>query len=1377
MVKKYKQFFAFAVSLVLLLSTMNIHAFAQDVTTTSETMTNERDWSFSAFGGNTSAAKNPEPQIDESGSVTMKAEGGKIASGDEGLSYYFSKLSADANFEMKTKATVKSFNNNSGISTPNQKSFGIMLRDKVGINGSTSTQTANYVAVGALDTDMKGFYKKGTQSKLTPFANHVKPTANEIYDLSIKKSGNTYVLSSNNETETIIVEDLFNEQIYAGIYVARDAEVTFSNLEINSAKQVSELIIDSNQMKTEYFIDQPLDLTGLKVTGVYPNGGQEVLTKEDYIVTGFNSSQEGTNTISINYNGLSQAIDLTIKSLSVTGVEIKYYPAKTDYYIGDQFDPEGIVIVGEYGNGYKRVELNSDQYELTISGEPINLLNEAGTILITVASTETPETTTAFYVEVNDAEVTDLKITQLPQKTLYFIDDELDLDGMVVAAAYSDGNEVRLMRNEYSVTQLDSSLPGKKDILITYKGKTAVLEVTVKEKELSGITITNYPTTTYQIGEELDLANLEISKVYDNHDKEKLAADQYSIESTNFNQKLPGIYAVKVVPRDSSIEPITFKVTVREPKIYAWNSIRFGQSTGIDTNYTNIKEDGSVEIVALEGKAGKITGDHDGITFYYTEMDAQEDNFTLSANIKVKEYAKNPHDGQESFGIMARDVIGEDGNSSVFASNIVGIGGYSGGTQEANGTQFFIRTGVESPDGAGSLGIQKIMLNNVKPTITNTYPANDYKLTLSKTNSGFTGRLNNGKEEIFFVPEILNVQDSKIYVGFYTARLATIEVSDVEFNVTAAKTDSPKVEPSPEPIVPDFNIISLDKVSKENYQFMVKSNVDGTVTVKQGTKVIRQNAEVKSGEIFSIPTTLASNTHSNFSVTFLPSDTQYLTSYDKVVKNFTTTMKTFVPEGDIYVAPNGTSEGTGTVKDPLDLDTAIDFVREGQKIIVQDGQYVRHAKLEIRKYNDGSKEAMKYLIAAPGARPVIDFSKRSEGVVLSGDYWHIKGIDFARSAGNTKGFTIGGSHNIVEHSRFYQNGDTGLQISRTDNASDKSEWPSYNLILNSTSFDNRDPSDNNADGFAAKLTSGVGNIFRGCIAHHNIDDGWDLYTKAGTGAIGPVLIEDSIAYNNGFLTDGTVGNGDKNGFKLGGEGIHVPHIIKNSMAFGNGADGFTSNSNPGVIAIDNIAYNNAGSNLTFTTYSHITPDFTIDGFISYQKEHLSADKYPSQLRSDRNFMFTGSYSANKSGVKLTDENFASLEPVTEMERDPDGNMIWGDFLQFRVITEVEFSPSELNLKSNGVATVYLKLQEGFNLEEIQFDSIRLNGVIKPIDDRGFVKHPIGDHDSDGILEYMVKFSRQELASLLTKGSNVSITIKGQLQSGTPFFGETQIKVK
>ena len=197
-----------------------------------------------------------------------------------------------------------------------------------------------------------------------------------------------------------------------------------------------------------------------------------------------------------------------------------------------------------------------------------------------------------------------------------------------------------------------------------------------------------------------------------------------------------------------------------------WKQIRFGQSSSVANNYIEVLEDGVIKLVALEG-GGKVTGDHDGITFYYTEIDAEDDNFVLSADIKIETFAKTPYDGQESFGIMARDVNGPANDSSVFASNIAAIGGFSGGTREAMGTQLFARTGVVSPDGEGSQGIQKIMLDPARPDAHNT--VDNYRLTLAKTNSGFTGKINDGKEEIIYEPEILKAQDGKMYIGFYVA--------------------------------------------------------------------------------------------------------------------------------------------------------------------------------------------------------------------------------------------------------------------------------------------------------------------------------------------------------------------------------------------------------------------------------------------------------------------------------------------------------------------------------------------------------------------------------------------------------------------------------
>ena len=66
-----------------------------------------------------------------------------------------------------------------------------------------------------------------------------------------------------------------------------------------------------------------------------------------------------------------------------------------------------------------------------------------------------------------------------------------------------------------------------------------------------------------------------------------------------------------------------------------------------------------------------------------------------------------------------------------------------------------------------------------------------------------------------------------------------------------------------------------------------------------------------------------------------------------------------------------------------------------------------------------------------------------------------------------------------QEDQFYNNKDTGLQLGRGySNETHIDEWPSYNLIKNCTSFANYDDETlgENADGFAAKLTVGVGNV-------------------------------------------------------------------------------------------------------------------------------------------------------------------------------------------------------------------------------------------------------------------------------------------------------------
>ncbi|MGW1603964.1 silent information regulator protein Sir2 [Streptomyces eurythermus] len=288
----------------------------------------------------------------------------------------------------------------------------------------------------------------------------------------------------------------------------------------------------------------------------------------------------------------------------------------------------------------------------------------------------------------------------------------------------------------------------------------------------------------------------------------------------------------------------------------------------------------------------------------------------------------------------------------------------------------------------------------------------------------------------------------------------------------------------------------------------------------------------------------------------------------------------------LYVSPAGTDGAAGTESAPTTLTSAISRITPGGTIYLRGGTYRQSATVTIPDGSDGTSAARTTLTAYPGEKPVLDFSAQTEspsnrGIQLFADYWRLYGLTVQHAGDN--GIYVGGSNNVVERVVTAYNRDTGLQLGRTASSTPSSQWPTNNLIVSSESHDNADSDGEDADGFAAKLTTGTGNVFRYDVSHHNIDDGWDLYTKTDTGAIGPVTIEYSLSYDNGTLSDGTVNtNGDRNGYKLGGDDIPVNHVVQHSIAYKNGHHGFTYNSNPGTMTISgNVGVDNAERNFSF----------------------------------------------------------------------------------------------------------------------------------------------------------------------------------------------------
>jgi hypothetical protein len=373
-----------------------------------------------------------------------------------------------------------------------------------------------------------------------------------------------------------------------------------------------------------------------------------------------------------------------------------------------------------------------------------------------------------------------------------------------------------------------------------------------------------------------------------------------------------------------------------------------------------------------------------------------------------------------------------------------------------------------------------------------------------------------------------------------------------------------------------------------------------------------------------------------------------------------------------YVAPNGNDSANGAIDAPWkSIAHAQSLAQAGDTVYLRGGAYVytaattscasRRATVDGVSLDKSGVEGkpIRYW-AYPGETPVFDFSQmkddcRVKGFSVTADWIHLKGLEITgapqqpenRLNHESWGVWIDGSHNVFEQLNLHHNMGPGLFIK--DGA--------YNLVLNSDSHHNYDPYTSNgagqsADGFGAHISAGhPGNVFRGCRAWANTDDGFDLIN-----AWSPVTIEYSWAWQHGYLpgtlTSLPAGNG--NGIKAGGySGKYVPngvkHTVRFSVAFNNKVSGFYANHHP--LALD--FFNN-------TAFGNGT-DFNMLG--------IAPDGAPVNLGKLRNNLafssasrqkVAGTDSANNSWDLLlaaTEADFVSVSAAGwDAQRQPDGSL-------------------------------------------------------------------------------------------------------------------------
>ena len=168
----------------------------------------------------------------EDGSIHIAVNGkGKISSTTDGIAMYYYKVPAGSNFVITANATVNSINKH------NQVAFGLMARDAMYIDVNDKSALGDYVAAGSIQQGTANCFKRkdGALGYGGKLENPVE--AGKTYALKIESNSDGYACTFGDNAAIsggfdFKLTSIDADYVYVGLFVARQADVTFSDIKL-----------------------------------------------------------------------------------------------------------------------------------------------------------------------------------------------------------------------------------------------------------------------------------------------------------------------------------------------------------------------------------------------------------------------------------------------------------------------------------------------------------------------------------------------------------------------------------------------------------------------------------------------------------------------------------------------------------------------------------------------------------------------------------------------------------------------------------------------------------------------------------------------------------------------------------------------------------------------------------------------------------------------------------------------------------------------------------------------------------------------------------------------------------------------------------------